>query len=153
MRPFLGPRGKVDLMLESDVLYAYLKRKDRFKEVATKIIGKTEKGDFGKVYTSREVLHELYYVSVEEGVAVEEYLYRMANLTSIKNLVFLDTNYKIDLLALSLISQYKLTSIFDAYYAATCLNQVDDHMMVSTDSIYDKIPGIKKVDPRELVKA
>ncbi|MEM2886037.1 MAG: hypothetical protein QXF24_08125 [Thermoproteota archaeon] len=73
-------------------------------------------------------------------------------MTSIRNLVFLETNCAIDLLAISLIAQYKLSSIFDAYYAATCLNQVEDRTVVSTDSTYDRIPGLKRVDPRELLK-
>ncbi|MEM2886038.1 MAG: hypothetical protein QXF24_08130 [Thermoproteota archaeon] len=51
-------------MIESDLLYAYLKQKDRLKGVAARIVGEIERGTFGKVYASREVLHELYYVSV-----------------------------------------------------------------------------------------
>lgn len=138
-------------MLESDILYAHVKSKDWLKEVAEKIISKVEEGKFGKVYTSREILHELYYVSTAEGISIDEYISRVANLTSINNLIFLETNYEIDLLALTLISQYKLTSIFDAYYAATCLNQVEDHTIISADSVYDKIPGIKRMDPKDLL--
>lgn len=138
-------------MLESDILYAHIKSKDWLKEIAEKIISKVEEGKFGKVYTSREILHELYYVSMAEGISINEYIRRVANLTSISNLIFLETNYEIDLLALTLISQYKLTSIFDAYYAATCLSQVKDHIIISTDSVYDKIPGIRRIDPKELL--
>ena len=46
--------------------------------------------------------------------------------------------------------QYKLSSIFDAYYAATCLNMVNDKTIISTDKEYDKIAGIKRIDPRSL---
>jgi len=138
------------LMIESDVLYAYVKESDWLKDIAERFVKKVEDGNFGDVYASREVLHELYYVSMEEGITVDEYIYRVANLTSVKNLVFLETGHEIDLLAISLMKQYKLTSIFDAYYAATCLNQVRDHQMVSTDTVYDKIPGIIRIDPRGL---
>jgi predicted nucleic acid-binding protein len=137
-------------MLESDILYAYVKHDDWLKSVAVRLVSRIEKGDFGTVYTSREVLHELYYVSMEEGVAVEEFLSRAAALTAIKNLRFLDTTYEIDLLALALMKQYGLTSIFDAYYAATAANQVDDHTIISTDSVYDRIPAISRRHPKTI---
>jgi len=92
----------------------------------------------------------MYYVSKEEGVSIDEYISRVAALTAIKNLTFLETTYKIDLLALTLMKQYKMKSIFDAYYAATALNQVPDHSIISTDAVFDTIPGIKKIDPRKI---
>jgi len=138
------------LMIESDVLYAYVKENDWLKEASERLVSKIEKGDFGEVYASREVLHELYYVSLDEEVRIDDYVYRVANLTSVKNLVFLETSYEIDLLAISLMKQYRLTSIFDAYYAATCLNQVRDRKIVTTDTVYDRIPGISRIDPRDL---
>ena len=69
---------------------------------------------------------------------------------SIKNLKFLETAYEIDLLAITLMKQYRIKSIFDAYYAATALNQVKDHTIISTDNVFDVIPGIIRVDPRDL---
>jgi predicted nucleic acid-binding protein len=106
---------------------------------------------WGEVSASREVFHELYYVSMREGVTLDEYIRRVAALTSIKNLRFLPTTSEIDLLALTLMRQYRLTSIFDAYYAATVLNQVPDRTIVSTDHVYDSIPGLTKVEPQTLV--
>ena len=41
-------------------------------------------------------------------------------------------------------------SIFDAYYAATALNQVEDHTIISTDKVFDAVPGIKRIDPRKI---
>jgi len=97
---------------------------------------------------SRESLHELYYVSKKEGISLNEYIYRTAALTAIKNPKFIETTYQIDLLALTLMKQYKTESIFDAYYAATALNQVPDHTIISTDEIFDAIPGIIRIDPK-----
>jgi len=71
------------------------------------------------VYASRESLHELYYVSREEGATIDEYISRAATLTAINNLTFVETTFEIDLLALTIMSQYKVKLIFDAYYAAT----------------------------------
>lgn len=138
------------MMIETDILYSLVKKEDWLKPVAEKVINMIVRGKLGQVYTSREVIHELYYVSIEEGVTINEYIRRAAALTSISNLIFLETTYEIDLLALTLMKQYKLESIFDAYYAATCLNMVKDHTIISTDETYDRIPGINRIDPRDL---
>jgi predicted nucleic acid-binding protein len=138
------------LMIETDMLYAYIKKEDWLKPTANTIISRIIKGEFGTVYASREALHEIYYVSKEEGVSTDELIARGAALTAIENLVFLETTFEIDLLALALVRQYGLTSIFDAYYAATALNQVEDHTVISTDTVFNAIPGIKRIDPREI---
>jgi predicted nucleic acid-binding protein len=137
-------------MIETDMLYAYVKKEDCLKTAATKLLSKIVKGEFGTVYASRETLHEIYYVSKAEGVSTDELIARGAALTAIDNLTFLDTTYEIDLLALALIRQYGFTSIFDAYYAATALNQIEDHIIISTDTVFDCIPGIRRMDPREI---
>ena len=137
-------------MIETDLMYAFVKKEDWLKPIANKIIKKIINGEFGIVYASRESLHELYYISIEEGVSLDEYISRAAAITSIKNLKFLETTYEIDLLAITLMKQYRMKSIFDAYYAATALNQVKDHTIISTDNIFDAIPGIIRVDPRSL---
>jgi predicted nucleic acid-binding protein len=137
-------------MIETDMLYAYVKKEDWLKETANNIISRIIKGEFGQVYVSRESLHEIYYVSKEEGVSNDELINRGATLTAIQNLTFLETTYEIDLLALVLIRQYGFTSIFDAYYAATALNQVEDHTIISTDKVFDCIPGLIRIDPRQI---
>lgn len=138
------------MMVETDILYAYVKKEDWLKKAAKNLMLKIEKGEFQTVYASREALHEMYYVSREEGVSIDEYISRVAALTTIENLVFLETTHEIDLLALTLMKQYGLESIFDAYYAATALNQVPDHSIISTDTVFDRIPGVTRIDPREI---
>jgi predicted nucleic acid-binding protein len=71
-------------------------------------------------------------------------------LTRIGNIEWPPTTTDTDLLALSLVSMYKLTSIFDAYHAATCLLVDPELALVSTDEAYDGIPQIRRTDPREL---
>ncbi|MGD6806181.1 MAG: type II toxin-antitoxin system VapC family toxin [Candidatus Bathyarchaeia archaeon] len=137
-------------MIETDLLYAYVKKQDWLKETANNLISKIMRGAFGEVYASRECLHELYYVSKEEGVSTDELISRSAAVTAIKNLVFLSTTVEVDLLALVLLRQYNFSSIFDAYYAATALNQVEDHTIISTEKVFDCIPGLIRVDPRKI---
>jgi len=138
-------------MIETDLLYAFVKKSDWLKAVATKLMEKVSKGELKTVYASRESLHELYYVSREEGITIEEIIERISSITAIDNLEFLETTSEIDILALTLIKQYNLQSVFDAYYGATVLNQVEDHTLVSTDEVFSSIPGIIRVDPRKLV--
>jgi predicted nucleic acid-binding protein len=138
-------------MIETDTLYAYVKLSDRLKTVADPLMSMIDKGELGLVHSSREVFHELYYVSTREGVSIDNYITRVAALTAINNLKFLETTPEIDLLAFTLMKQYKITSVFDAYYAATALNQVPDHTIISTDDVFDKIPGITRVTPQKII--
>jgi hypothetical protein len=89
-------------------------------------------------------------VSKAEGVSTDELIARTAALTAIDNLTFLDTTYEIDLLALALIRQYGFTSIFDAYYAKTTLDKIEHQKIISPDTIFDRIPGIKRIDHKEI---
>jgi len=75
---------------------------------------------------------------------------RVAALSAVRNLTYLDTTFDIDPLAATLMKQFKLTSIFDAYYAGTALNQVPDRTIVSTDETFDKVTGLRRIDPRGL---
>jgi len=136
------------MMIETDMLYAHVKSADWLKTVAEKLMQRIAHGDFGQVSTSREVLHELYYVSMEEGVDLDSYIARLVALTSIPNLKYLDTTPEVDILAATLMKQFNLTSIFDAYIAATALNAVPDYPIISTDEVFDKVTGIRRGDPR-----
>nr|MDO8077945.1 PIN domain-containing protein [Candidatus Freyarchaeota archaeon] len=89
--------------------------------------------------------------SVREGVSIDDYLTRIAAITAINNLEFLETTPEIDLLAFALMKQYKITSVFDAYYAATALNQIHDHTFISSDEVFDRIPGIKRTPPQKII--
>ncbi len=138
------------MMFDSDIIYALVKSKDWLKPTATSLFQRVVQGKLGKVHVSRETLHELYYVSMEEGVSLDDYISRVASITSIPNLEFLATTHETDILALTLMKQFRITSIFDAYHAATCLSMVPDRTIVSTDEVYDRVSGLKRVDPRNI---
>lgn len=148
------PSGGVknSLMIESDVLYAHIKEKDWLKTPAETLLKAVQAGEARNFYADREALHELYYLLSRSGQSPEEALSRVGALTRIGNLIWTTTSTDTDLLALSLIATYRLSSIFDAYHAAACLLHDPDHTMVSTDSVYDKILGLKRVDPRDLAE-
>ena len=87
---------------------------------------------------------------MEEGISLESYIFRLAAPTALPNLHYLDTTTEIDMFAATLMKQFKLSSIFDAYYPATALNAVPDHTIASIDEVFDNVTGVKRVDPRDL---
>ncbi len=137
------------MLIETDIILAHIKENDWLKPYAEKILSKAERGEL-KLYVSREVIHEIYYIVKKYGLSLEYALGKIAALTNIENLVWLPTTIDIDLVALTLMIEYGLKSIFDAYYAATTLVLDPDKIIISTDEVYDHIPGIKRIDPRNI---
>jgi predicted nucleic acid-binding protein len=138
------------VIIETDLLYAHVKSEDLLKPIADNLLRRIARGEFGVVSASREALHELYYVSMEEGVPLETYISRIAALTALENIKYIETSVEIDILAATVMRQFNLKSIFDAYYAATALYAVPDHTIISTDEVFDKVTGLKRVDPRNI---
>ncbi len=138
------------LLIESDIFIAYLKKEDWLKTTALEVISAIEKGKLGSVQISTEVFHELYYV-FSDFAPIDIILKDMARIADIENVTFINPDVETYLSALSIIEIYRLKSIFDAVYAATVLsNSVSDHTIITTEHVYDRIKGIKRVDPREL---
>jgi len=138
------------MLLESDVLIAYFKKEDWLKKTAEKIIEGIEKRRLENVQISTEVFHELYYVFSDYAPA-HVIMANEARLATIKNLEFIEARPETYISSINIMETYKLTSIFDAIYAATALGvDVPDRTIISTEHIYDKIKGIRRVEPREL---
>ena len=55
------------------------------------------------------------------------------------------------LAAQAIIQAFKVPGLFDAIYAATALNQDPDRTIVSTDEVYEKVAGLRRLDPQALV--
>lgn len=138
------------MLLESDLLVAYIKKEDWLKKTAVSVIEAVEEKRLYPVQLSSEVFHELYYV-FSDLAPVDVILANEAKIATIKNLVIVNPSPEIYLSALNLMETYTMTSIFDAIYAATALSRsVPDHSILSTEHTYDQIKGIQRVDPREL---
>ena len=73
-------------MIETDLLYAFVKKSDWLKPTATKFMEKVNRGELKTVHASRESLHEIYYVSKEEGVTIDDIIERISSITAIDNL-------------------------------------------------------------------
>jgi len=138
------------VLIESDILIAHIKKKDWLKPIADRIIKDVEAGRFGVVQIPSEVFHELYYV-MSEFTTLDTIQANFARIRSLKNVRFLDPNPETYILAVSLVQTYNISSFFDAIYAAHALSpECPDNTIISTDSVYNKIKGIKRIDPRDL---
>lgn len=139
------------MLIETDIILAHIKESDWLKPYATVILEAATRGEI-KLYASRELIHELYYVASRLDMSLSIILERIVALSKLNGIEWIPTTLDVDLTALTLMSEYGLTSIFDAYHAATTLLYDPDKMIVSTDRVYDRVPGLIRVDPRELAK-
>ncbi len=139
------------MLIKTDVFLAYIKEDDWLKSYAEKLIKETSEERI-KLYASREIIRELYYVVRRFGIDLTLFLEKIVALTRIGNIIWVPTDIDIDLNALTLMIEYGIKSIFDAYYAATALPRDLDRAIISTDKVYDRIPSIKRVDPRQYEK-
>jgi predicted nucleic acid-binding protein len=138
------------MLIDSDLIIAYMKREDRLKDTATAIFKAAEEGRLTNLQASSEVLHELYYV-FSEYAPLKVTLANEARLASMQNMSFIDPTRETYLSALNLMETYGIKSVFDAIYAATTLtDRVPDHTILSTDEIHGKVKGIERIDPRTL---
>ena len=138
------------MLIETDIILAHIKEQDWLKPYAEKILEMAHKGKV-KLYASIELIHELYYIARKSGIDIGVMLEKIVVLTKIENIIWIPTTIEIDLTAFTLIMEYDINSIFDAYHAATALLYDPDQTIISTDQIYDKVKGIKRIDPRKMV--
>ena len=138
------------MLIESDMFIAYMKREDWLKGTAAKIFDAIEEGRLKGIQASSEVFHEIYYVFSDYS-SLDVIIGNQARLAALDNITYVDATREIYLSALDLMNTYGFTSIFDAIYAATVLTEkVPDNTIISTDRVFDRISGVKRVDPREL---
>jgi len=83
---------------------------------------------------------------------LETLLNKIVALTNIRNVRWIPANVETVLTALALMLEYEISSVFNAYHAATALLWDPDRTVISTDPIYERIPGIKRGDPRKLAE-
>jgi predicted nucleic acid-binding protein len=129
-------------------LLAVIKKEDRLKTVAERILEKIDAGDLKGVYASTSVIQEIIFWFYNRQLFSE--LALAVNLLShLRNVEWVAVTPEICLTASLLINEYK-TSPFDAYHAATAIPR--DKTILSTEHIYDKIKGITRIEPTEFAK-
>ncbi len=137
-----------NILIESDLLLAGIKKEDRLKPAAEKILDKIDAGEIKGVYASIASIQEIIFWFYNRQLYSE--LSRAVNvLTHLRNVEWINLTPEICLTASLLINEYK-TSPFDAYHIATAISK--DKTILSTEHIYDKIKGIIRIDPTEFAE-
>ena len=130
------------------MLLAVIKKDDRLKPAAEKIMEKIDSGELKGVYASTAAIQEIIFWFYNRQLFNE--LTKAVNiLTHLRNVEWIPLTPEICLTASLLIDEYN-TSPFDAYHAATAISK--DKTILSTEHIYDKIKGIKRMDPQTAPK-
>ncbi|MEM3087137.1 MAG: type II toxin-antitoxin system VapC family toxin [Halobacteria archaeon] len=131
--------------LDIDVLYAHLKPSDWLKSAAGGVVSRVENGEMA-AYTSAISVVELELVSRRDfDRRFSQQV--LGRLRAIRGLELRDLTEAVLETAASVRSRADL-GIFDAIHAATALK--GDRAIVSTDAAFDRVVGLKRVDPRGL---
>ncbi len=130
------------------MLLAALKKEDRLKPAAEKIIGKIDLGELKGVYASTAAIQEIIFWFYNRQL-LDDLTKAMNVLIRLRNVEWIPLTPEICLTASLLISEYN-TSPFDAYHAATAISK--DKTILSTEHIYDKIKGITRIEPTDFTK-
>ncbi len=136
------------MIIESDLIVSYSKKSDWLKQYADPIFERLKDGRLA-AKTSSVALVELYYVLEDFGFEKASVLSKQAEIAAIKGLSILPLTTEVLLAAQAIMRSFKVPGLFDAMYAATALNQDEERTIMSTDEVYDRVAGIKRVDPRE----
>ncbi|MFQ5950987.1 MAG: type II toxin-antitoxin system VapC family toxin [Candidatus Geothermarchaeales archaeon] len=129
-------------VVETDIVYAVMKRRDELKGVAKLIFGKSRKL-FSSSVALVEVLSVLKALGRFEAVAP-----KIKALGDLVNLEFLPLTPEMAEKAAGLHIEGRLT-FFDSFYAATAL--VLGGTLVSSDEAFRDVPGLKYMHIQECV--
>ncbi len=136
------------ILIESDLLLAYVKKEDRLKPVAQKILKKIHSGRLKGFYASTATLQEIIFWFFNRKL-FKELIVVVNALIHIKNLEWVPISSEICLTSTLLMSEYGMNP-FDSYHAATALAR--DKKILSTEHVYDRLKGIERIDPRKFIK-
>jgi predicted nucleic acid-binding protein len=135
----------IEILIESDLLLAVIKKEDRLKPAAERILDKIDSGELKGVYASVAAMQEIIFWFYNRQLFSE--LAKAVNVLShLQNVEWAPITPEICLTASLLVNEYKI-SPFDAYHAATAISR--DKTVLSTEHIYDKINGITRILPTE----
>ena len=127
---------------------AAIKKEDRLKPSAERILDKIDSGELKGIYASTAAIQEIVFWFYNRQLFSQ--LSTAVNMLShLRNVEWVAVTPEICLTASLLINENKL-SPFDAYHAATAITR--DKTILSTEHIYDKIKGITTIEPVKFAK-
>ena len=101
------------MLIESDLIIAYIKKSDWLKPSADKIFQAIQTKHLENIQISTHVIHELYYV-FSDLAQLSTILSNAVKISTLDNITYVDTTREIMISALELISTYQKSSVFDA---------------------------------------
>ena len=132
-----------EILIESDLLLAVIKKEDRLKPAAERILVEIDSGKLKGIYASTAAIQEIIFWLYNRQL-LSELPIAVNVLSHLRNVEWIAVTPEICLAASLLINENKL-SPFDAYHAATAIPR--DKTILSTEHIYDKIKGITRIEP------
>ena len=136
------------ILIESDLLLAAIKKEDRLKPVAAKILEKIDSGDIKDVYASTATIQEIIFWFYNRQL-FDDLIKAVNFLTHIRHIDWIPLTPQICTTASLLMGEYSLAP-FDAYHLATALSM--DKTILSTEHVYEKIKGVRRIEPTIFVK-
>lgn len=127
---------------------AYIKKSDWLKPTAEKILNRVASGVILDTYVSTATLQEIIFWFFNRNM-LRELIQATNAITHIRNIRWIDLSPEVCLTASMLIKEYNI-NLFDAYNAATAISE--DKTILSTEHVYDRIKGIKRIDPEIYAK-
>ena len=129
-------------------MLAVIKKDDRLKPVAKKILEKIESGNLKGIYASTASIQEVIFWFYNRQL-FSDLTKAVSELTHLKNVEWVAITSDICLTASLLINEYKISPL-DAYHAATAMFR--DKTILSTDNAYDRIKGIERISLEQFNK-
>jgi len=138
----------IPILIESDLFLAAIKKEDRLKPVAAKILQKIDSGEVKGAYSSTAAIQETIFWFYNRQL-FDKLTQAVNFLTHLQHLKWISLTPEICTVATLLMGEYHLAP-FDAYHVATAISM--DKTIVSTEHVYEKVKGIKKIEPVDFAK-
>ncbi len=127
---------------------AYIKKEDRLKPAVGKILNGIQSSKLKGVYASTATIQEIVFWFFNRQL-YRELVEAVNAITHIRNLRWVDVSPEVCLNASILMDEYGVNP-FDAYHAATAV--LEDKTILSTEHVYDRIKGVKRIEPEDFAK-
>jgi predicted nucleic acid-binding protein len=138
-----------EILIESDLILAVIKKEDRLKPAAERILARIDSGELKGIYASTAAIQEVIFWLYNRQL-LSELSVAVNVLSHLRNVEWVAITPEICLAASLLINENKI-SPFDAYHAATAIPR--DKTILSTEHVYDKIKGIIRIEPIEFAES
>ncbi len=132
------------VLIENDVIFAYMNENDEKHRIAEKIFHKLQEGRL-KLDISGVTLLEIELIYKSQKLE-DRLLEVISALLSLPNVGFIPITPEIVITSVKLRQELGL-SFFDSHYAATALYLDGKIISFRARRAYDSIPGLERIDP------